>query len=92
MRANALFHVAERRVECREVDLTAPGTGEVRIKSRCSAISPGTEAMIFSGAFPKDTALDSGIASLKGGFDYPFSYGYALVGDVTATGPGVDGG
>jgi 2-desacetyl-2-hydroxyethyl bacteriochlorophyllide A dehydrogenase len=89
MRANALFHVAERRVECREVALAAPGKGEVLIKSRCSAISPGTEAMIFSGAFPKNTALDASIESLKGGFAYPFSYGYALVGDVLATGPEV---
>jgi 2-desacetyl-2-hydroxyethyl bacteriochlorophyllide A dehydrogenase len=90
MRANALVHVAERRVECREVVLAAPGNGEVLIRSRCSAISPGTEAMIFSGAFPKNTALDPCIESLKGGFAYPFSYGYALVGDVCATGPGVD--
>ena len=90
MRANALFHVAERRVECREVALAAPDTGEVLIKSRCSAISSGTEAMIFSGAFPQDTPLDASIESLKGGFAYPFSYGYALVGEVSATGPGVD--
>ena len=92
MRANALFHVAERRVESREVSLPAPGEGEVLIRSRCSAISAGTEAMIFSGAFPKDAALDSTIESLKGGFAYPFSYGYALVGQVSATGPGVDEG
>lgn len=92
MRANALFHVAQRRVECREVALAAPGTGEVLIESRCSAISAGTEAMIFNGAFPKDTPLDGSIESLKGGFAYPFSYGYALVGEVSATGPGVEEG
>ena len=92
MRANALFHVAERRVECREVAVATPDKGEVLIKSRCSAISAGTEAMIFSGAFPKNTALDASIESLKGGFTYPFSYGYALVGEVSATGPGVDEG
>ena len=80
MRASALFHVSERRVECREVALAAPGPGEVLIESRCSAISPGTEAMIFSGAFPKDAPLDPAIESLKGRFAYPFSYGYALVG------------
>lgn len=90
MRANALYHVAERRVECREVDLAAPGKGEVLVTSRCSAISPGTEAMIFNGAFPKNAPLDASIESLKGGFAYPFSYGYALVGEVTETGAGVD--
>lgn len=92
MRASALYHVAERRVECREVDLAAPGKDEVLITSRYSAISPGTEAMIFSGAFPKDWALDTSIQSLKGGFSYPFCYGYSLVGEVSATGPGVDEG
>jgi len=92
MRAQALFHVAERRVECREVSLATPGEGEVLITSRCSAISAGTEAMIFSGAFPRNTVLDANIASLKGGFTYPFSYGYALVGDVAAAGTGVDQG
>ncbi len=90
MHANALFHVAERRVECREVALPAPGAGEVLIHSHCSAISPGTEAMIYRGAFPTDAALDARIASLRGGFVYPFAYGYALVGEVAATGPGVD--
>lgn len=90
MRDNALFHVAAGRVESREVPLSAPGEGEVLIRSRCSAISSGTEAMIFGGAFPKGAALDSRIESLKGGFVYPFSYGYALVGEVAATGPGGD--
>jgi 2-desacetyl-2-hydroxyethyl bacteriochlorophyllide A dehydrogenase len=81
--------VSERSVECREVALAAPGPGEVLIESACSAISPGTEALIFSGAFPKDAALDAAIGSLAGRFAYPFSYGYALVGKVSATGPGV---
>jgi 2-desacetyl-2-hydroxyethyl bacteriochlorophyllide A dehydrogenase len=92
MRANALFHVGPCRVECREVSLAPPGAGEVLITSRCSAISPGTEAMIFSGAFPSDTPLDMNIESLRGGFTYPFSFGYALVGDVSAIGAGVDDG
>lgn len=90
MRAEALFHVAPREVEVRGIDLPAPAAGEVLIRSCCSAISPGTEAMVFAGAFPADAALDSRIAALKGGFSYPFRYGYALVGVVEATGTGVD--
>jgi len=90
MRANALLHVGPRRVECREVRLAPPAAGEVLITSRCSAISSGTETMIYHGAFPKDTPLDMTIESLRGGFTYPFSFGYALVGDVSAVGPGVD--
>jgi len=90
MRANALFHVAPHRVECREIVLDAPGPGEVLIQSRCSAISAGTEGMIFRGEFPNDASLDATIESLQGGFVYPFAYGYALVGKVLTTGPGVD--
>jgi 2-desacetyl-2-hydroxyethyl bacteriochlorophyllide A dehydrogenase len=89
-RANALFHVAEGRVETREVSLTSPGEGKVLIRSRCSAISAGTEAMVYRGEFPKNAPLDTSIESLRGGFSYPFAYGYALVGEVAATGPGVD--
>ena len=90
MRANALFHVAKRRVEVGEIDVPAPAAGEVLVRSRWSAISPGTEALVFAGDFPADAALDARIASLGGGFDYPFRYGYALVGEVVALGAGVD--
>ena len=90
MRASALYHVSERRVECRELDLPAPAAGEVLMESCCSAISPGTESMIFNGRFPKDAPLDAGIESLGGRFVYPFPYGYALVGKVVAVGPEVN--
>jgi 2-desacetyl-2-hydroxyethyl bacteriochlorophyllide A dehydrogenase len=90
MRAQALFHVAKRRVEVREFELAPPAVGEVLVRSRRSAISPGTEALVFEGDFPPDAALDARIASLGGGFDYPFRYGYSLVGEVVGVGPGVD--
>lgn len=89
MRARALFHVAEGRVEEREIALPAPGAGEVLVASLCSAISAGTEAMIYAGAFPRGEALDTALPSLSGRFDYPFRYGYALVGRVIALGAGV---
>ena len=92
MRANALFHVAPRRVECRELVLREPGSGEVVVRTRYSALSAGTEAMIHAGAFPQGAALDASIGALQGTFAYPFPYGYALVGSVEATGPGVDSG
>jgi 2-desacetyl-2-hydroxyethyl bacteriochlorophyllide A dehydrogenase len=91
MRACALFHVAQRRVDSADVVLRRPGSGEVAIASVCSAISAGTEAMIFAGAFPRGAALDTGIASLENrAFTYPFAYGYALVGRVVELGPDVD--
>jgi 2-desacetyl-2-hydroxyethyl bacteriochlorophyllide A dehydrogenase len=88
--AHALFHVAPGRVECREVALRAPGPGEVEVRALYSAISTGTETMIYAGRFPRDAALDASIPALQGGFAYPFAYGYTLVGRVHALGEGVD--
>ena len=60
------------------------------ISAACSAISAGTEAMIYAGAFPRDAVLDASIAAMQGTFAYPFSYGYALAGRVVARGSDVD--
>jgi 2-desacetyl-2-hydroxyethyl bacteriochlorophyllide A dehydrogenase len=91
MRARALLHVAKRHVETAEIALPQPGRGEVAIAAVCSAVSSGTEAMIYAGAFPPGAALDTGIASLQGAaFAYPFAYGYALAGRVVECGAEVD--
>lgn len=90
VRAHALQHVAERRVVCRQAEIRPPGPGEVLVRSLYSAISAGTEAMIFRGAFPQDQPLDTALSSLQGEFSYPFAYGYALVGRVADLGQGVD--
>jgi 2-desacetyl-2-hydroxyethyl bacteriochlorophyllide A dehydrogenase len=88
--ANALLHIAEHRVACRETEIRPPAAGEVLVQSLYSALSPGTEAMIFRGAFPRDAPLDTSLESLAGTFAYPFAYGYALVGRVVQLGPGAD--
>lgn len=90
MRATALYHTAPNRVELREISLPALQTGQLLLKTRFSAISPGTESMLFRGQMPTELQQDETIQSLQGGFAYPFSYGYALVGEVVETGPGVD--
>ncbi|HEY8553316.1 MAG TPA: zinc-binding dehydrogenase [Burkholderiales bacterium] len=89
MAARALFHVGKGQVAAREVPLAAPGTGEVLVRSLYSGISAGTEAMIFAGDFPRGEALDAALPELAGRFEYPFRYGYAVVGRVIARGAGV---
>ncbi|MGR9071927.1 MAG: zinc-dependent alcohol dehydrogenase [Gammaproteobacteria bacterium] len=89
--ARAVFHTAPGRVELKNIPLPQPKGGEVLIRTQFSAVSPGTEAMIFSGRFPQGASLDATISSLRGGFDYPFRYGYALVGEVEAEGDGLNG-
>ncbi|MGD8251816.1 MAG: zinc-binding alcohol dehydrogenase [Desulfobacterales bacterium] len=68
-----------------------PGSGEVRVDARLSAISSGTEMLVFEGRCPENLAVDDAIDSLsKGGFHYPIRYGYSSVGVVSAAGAGVD--
>ena len=72
-----------------EEDTPAPAEEEALIRTELSAISSGTEGLVYSGLFPGDMELDSSIPSLRGAFDYPLRYGYACVGRVEDVGPGV---
>ena len=88
--AKAVFHTAVRKVALQSVELPPLGEDQVLIKAHHSAISPGTEGMIFDGRFPQELAQDATIPSLAGSFAYPFRYGYALVGEIVEVGARVD--
>jgi threonine dehydrogenase-like Zn-dependent dehydrogenase len=60
------------------------------VRTLLSAISPGTEALIYRGLFPEDLPVDETIPALVGRFSYPLKYGYCTVGEVAAVGPDVD--
>ena len=90
VKRKTLYFTAPRQVEIREETLRAPGADEVLVKTICSAISAGTEMLIYQGHFPRDLEADSVISSLRGGFKYPLAYGYANVGTVQETGKNVD--
>jgi 2-desacetyl-2-hydroxyethyl bacteriochlorophyllide A dehydrogenase len=85
-----LFFIAPGQVEVREQPLADPPSGQVLVRTLFSAISPGTESLIYRGLFPQDLPLDENIAALSGGFSYPTKYGYSAVGEVEKTGAGVD--
>ena len=56
--------------------------GEVRVRAVASALSRGTERLIFSGLVP-ESEYDRMRAPFMGGvFPYPVKYGYAMVGRV----------
>jgi 2-desacetyl-2-hydroxyethyl bacteriochlorophyllide A dehydrogenase len=63
-----------------------PAETELLVANRLSAISAGTEMLIFSGHFPEQMAVDTKIASMSGVFRYPLAYGYSSVGEVIAAG------
>ena len=73
---------AEVRTEPRPV----PADDEVRVRTQYSAVSPGTERLVYEGNVPRGLAADASIDALEGDFSYPLSYGYACVGTVDAVG------
>jgi threonine dehydrogenase-like Zn-dependent dehydrogenase len=63
----------------------------VLVQTLISAISPGTEMLVYRGQAPGDLAVDETIAALAGRFDFPLKYGYSAIGRVVALGEGVPG-
>ncbi len=90
MNRRTIYFTAPGQVELREESLPSLGADEVLIETICSAISAGTEMLIYQGRFPRDVETDSAISTLRGGFKYPLAYGYAAVGKVVDVGKTID--
>lgn len=85
--AKTLTFTAPRRVEVRETPLPALQDDEVLVESVCSAVSAGTEMLVYRGEFPQlYDAHDSVSSELK----YPLAYGYACAGRVRKIGKSVN--
>ncbi len=87
MNAYALYFTAPRQIQILPVALPPPGPGEALIQTLCSAISAGTEMLIYQNRFPPDLEADSTIPKLRRPLAYPLRYGYACVGRILALGP-----
>ena len=88
LEACALWFTAPRTAELRPEKVPFPGPGEVRVKTIASAISHGTEMLVYRGEVPTDLPLD--LPTLAGDFSFPIKYGYASVGHVLDAGAGVE--
>lgn len=73
--------------ELRTETLPVPGPDEVRVRSRYSAISRGTESLVFHGRVPPSQYAAMRAPFQAGEFPAPVKYGYISVGDIVA-GPG----
>jgi 2-desacetyl-2-hydroxyethyl bacteriochlorophyllide A dehydrogenase len=80
MRARVLYFVAPRRVELREETVPDPAKGQIVVETELSAISAGTELLLYRGEIPAETGLDENLPSLAGTARYPAAYGYSAVG------------
>jgi 2-desacetyl-2-hydroxyethyl bacteriochlorophyllide A dehydrogenase len=88
----AVYFLAPRQVEVRQEDLPRLEPGQVLVESLVSAISPGTEMLVYRGQFPQGMSADATISALSDEFSYPLKYGYSLVGRVVEIAGDVDPG
>ena len=86
MLGRAFWTVASGRGEVLDETLATPTSGEVLVEAEWSAVSRGTEALVFQGRVPKSEFSRMRCPHQVGDFPAPVKYGYASVGRV-AEGP-----
>lgn len=80
---SALTYVSAGRAELRPAPpAPAPGPGEARLRMLYSAISRGTERLVFEGRVPVSEHQRMRAPRQRGDFPFPVVYGYAAVGEV----------
>ncbi|MEC9435671.1 MAG: zinc-binding alcohol dehydrogenase [Pseudomonadota bacterium] len=75
----ALHYVAPRRAEIRDAD---PGEGACLLRMVRSAISRGTERLVFEGRVPVSEQARMRAPFQTGEFPFPVKYGYCAVAEV----------
>jgi len=88
-----LLFGGDRSVRIHTEPLDPPSAGQVQVATRVSAISAGTERLVYTGQLPRELAADASIDQLQperqDDEPYPMPYGYACAGTVIAAGAGV---
>src|ERR1700744_722460 len=80
--ADAFWLRSPGRGEIRPAALPDPGPEDVLVRTVCSGISRGTEALVFRGAVPSDQYAAMRAPFQEGDFPGPVKYGYLNVGTV----------
>jgi len=90
MTRRSLYFVGPRELDVRESPIPEPDSDELRVRTDRSAISPGTELLVYTDTVPETLSADIHLDALSGSLSYPLTYGYAAVGHVEAVGEAVD--
>ena len=83
MTNKALVFEAPHEAAIRPAEDPAPAAGEARMRLCYSAISRGTERLVFEGRVPESEYLRMRAPYQVGDFPFPVRYGYAAVGEIT---------
>jgi NADPH:quinone reductase-like Zn-dependent oxidoreductase len=89
--AQALWYVGPGRAEIRAEPVVPSLDGEVRMRAVASALSRGTERLVFSGRVPESEYQRMRAPFMSGEFPFPVKYGYAMVGRVEEGPPDLTG-
>jgi len=87
----ALWYRGPKQVELRQEAIPPPGAVEVRVKTLYSAISRGTESLVFGGRIPVGEFQRMRAPFMAGDFPFPVKYGYAAVGQIENSGDALRG-
>ena len=91
MNTRQLWFVNPFEVEIRERRLDSLQPDQVLVKNLYSAVSSGTELLVYRGQLPDSTALDDSLGVYADqNISYPLQYGYACVGRIEQAGTEVD--
>lgn len=82
-KAQTLYFTSPKQIEIRETKLADLKADEVLVETICSAISAGTEMLVYRGQFPHLADINDTVSN---DLNYPLAYGYACVGRVKETG------
>jgi NADPH:quinone reductase-like Zn-dependent oxidoreductase len=88
LKVKAFWFTALRTATLREEMVPPPGPRDVRVETIASAVSAGTEMLVYRGEVPQDLQLD--LPTFVGGYEFPIKYGYAAAGRVLDTSFEVD--
>lgn len=90
MNLQSLIFTASRQVSIQESKFPVLAPQQVLVQTLRSAISAGTELLVYRGEAPTELAADESIAALSGSLHFPLKYGYCAVGRVVACGAQVE--
>ena len=89
--ARAFWLAEPGRGEIREVRVPDPGPGDVRVRTLRTAVSRGTETLVFRGEVPDTQRAAMRAPHQEGEFPAPVKYGYLNVGVVEEGPPALTG-
>lgn len=81
--AQALWIAGKRTIEVRAEQLPEIFGEQVSIECSYSAISIGTEKLVYNGLVPQNLHSAMKVPYQQGSFEFPIKYGYSVVGKIT---------